>query len=351
LGQDSKTIRLAFIGIGYWGPNLLRSFIETEGCEVAGVSDLKPGRLAFVRARYPHLRTTSDYREFLDDPAVDAVCVATRVSAHHAVVKDALLAGKHVLVTKPMADSTAKAAEIVELASRQKRKVLVDHTFVFSSPVRKIRELIQTGELGRICYADLTRMNLGPPAPDLDVAWDFMPHDISILLHWFGEAPQAVSAQGWHFVRKDFCDVAMARLEFAGGRFARIHASWLSPQKVRQAYIFAERKMVIYDHLDPIAPVKVFGEAFDNRVGGGAEAAIDLKFGRGDILIPALAEGEPLKNECAHFVRALTTGERLVSGAEMGLDVVRILEAVSASMKRDGETVRLASSGTGSAPS
>lgn len=339
--KPSKVVRVAFIGMGYWGPNLLRNFLEVEGCQVAGVSDLKPGRLAFIRQRYPHLKITEDCREFLQDPSVDAVCVATPVSTHYRVVKDALLAGKHVLVTKPMTDSTATAAEIVALAASQRKIVLVDHTFVFSSPVNKIRELIQNGEVGTLCYLEMTRMNLGPPASEVDVVWDLVPHDISILLHWLGEFPCEVSAKGWRFVRKDLCDVAVVRLEFSSGIFANLHASWLSPQKTRQAYIFGERKMVKYDDLDPLGKVKVYDEGFDNRIGAGAQASIDFKYGRGDIRIPALREAEPLRTECTHLITSILEDKPLVSGADMGLQVVQVLEAISKSMDKGGTAVSI----------
>jgi len=339
--NSPKTVGLAFIGMGYWGPNLLRNFVEAEGCQVIGVSDLKPGRLAFVRKRYPYLKTTGDYKEFLDDPSVDAVCLATSVSSHYALAKAALQAGKHVLVTKPMADSEAKAAELVELAARQQKQVLVDHTFVFSGAVNRIRELIRGEELGRLCYIEMTRMNLGPPASEVDVVWDLMTHDISILLHWLGDLPREVSARGWRFVRKDLADVAFARLEFSDGIFANLHASWLCPQKTRQANIFGYRKMVRYDDVEPVAKVRVYDEGFDTRVGAQDRSAVELKYGRGDIRIPAFDEQEPLRKECALFISALREGKPLLSDAQMGLEVVKVLGAISASMEGCGEVVRV----------
>ena len=338
---SSKTVGLAFIGMGYWGPNLLRNFLEVEGCRVIGVSDLKPGRLAFVHKRYPHLKTTEDYKEFLDDPSVDAVCVATSVSSHYALAKAALLAGKHVLVTKPMADSEAKATEIFELAAKQQKQVLVDHTFIFSGGVNKVRELIQGGELGRLCYINMRRMNLGPPASEVDVVWDLMSHDMSILLHWLGELPHQVSARGWRFVRKDLSDVAFACLEFSDGVFSNLHASWLCPQRTRQADILGYNKMVRYDDLEPVAKVKIYAEGIDNRVGAQDRSVVEFKFGRGDIRIPAIDEQEPLRKECAHFINGITHGTPLLSDARMGLDVVKVLGAISASIERSGEPVRV----------
>jgi predicted dehydrogenase len=338
---SSKTVGLAFIGMGYWGPNLLRNFLEVEGCQVIGVSDLKPGRLAFVRKRYPYMKTTEDYKEFLDDPSVDAVCLATSVTSHYALAKAALLAGKHVLVTKPMADSEARATEIFELAAKQQKQVLVDHTFVFSGGVNKVRELIRGGELGRLCYIEMTRMNLGPPACEVDVVWDLMSHDISILLHWLGELPHQVSARGWRCVRKDLSDVAFACLEFSDGIFSNLHASWLCPQKTRQAGIFGYNKMVRYDDLEPVAKVKVYAEGFDNRIGAQDRSVVEFKFGRGEIRIPALDEQEPLRKECAHFIDGITHGKPLLSDARMGLEVVKVLGAISASIERSGEAVRI----------
>lgn len=339
--KSPKVVRIAFIGMGYWGPNLLRNFFEVEGCEVVAVSDLKSGRLAFVTKRYPQLKVTPDYRQLLDDRSIDAVCVVTPVTTHHGIVKDALLADKHVLVAKPMADSAAKAAEIVDLAAERGKQVLVDHTFVFSGPVARIRELIQSGELGRLCYLDMTRMNLGPPASEVDVVWDLMTHDISILLHWLGTLPREVSARGWRFVRKDLCDAAYAHLEFPDGTFVNLHVSWLSPQKTRQAHIFGSRKVVRYDDVDPAAKVKVYDEWYDTRIGATDQAAIDFKYGCGGVRIPALDEAEPLRKECTHFIRSLTEGTPLVSGAEMGLRVVQVLEAISDSIRRGGENVYL----------
>jgi len=341
MDTSPKTVGLAFIGMGYWGPNLLRSFVEVEGCQVIGVSDLKPGRLAFVRKRYPYLKTSADYKEFLDDPSVDAVCIATSVSSHYALAKAALLAGKHVLVTKPMTDSEAGSLEIVELAAKRQKRVLVDHTFVFSGAVNTVRELIQGGELGKLCYIEMRRMNLGPPASEVDVVWDLMTHDISILLHWLGELPRQVSARGWRFVRQDLSEVALARLEFSHGVFSNLHASWLCPQKTRQADIFGQRKMVRCDDLEPVEKVKIYDEGFDTRIGAQDRSVVEFKYGRGDIRIPTLDECEPLRKECAHFISGITDGKPLLSDAGMGLEVVRVLGAISASIERSGEAVRV----------
>ena len=251
-------LRIGVVGYGYWGPNLVRNFHETPGAQVFCVADKNPKRLDLLSSRYPGVKTMRDNRELLASPEVDAVAIATPVSTHTDLTIAALRAGKHVLVEKPMAETSAKCRTMIEEAKRAGRTLMVDHTFPFTGAVRKIKELIQSGELGEIYYYDSARVNLGLFQHDVSVIWDLAVHDLSILDSILPQKPIAVSATGMSHLQGQTEDIAYLTLYFAGNTIAHIHVNWLAPVKLRQTLIGGSKKMIVYDDLEPTEKIKIY---------------------------------------------------------------------------------------------
>lgn len=338
-------LKVGVIGCGYWGPNFVRNFQRTEGAEMVAVADLDPDRLARMRAILPHLETTTDAEALLSDPALDAVVVTTPVSSHFELARRALEAGKHVLVTKPFTRTSREAEELIALAERVGRVVMVDHTFVYTGAVRTIGELIEAGELGTLHYCDSARVNLGLLQPDTNVLWDLGPHDLSILEHWLRARPVKVSAVGSDpigYSEKGFESVVYVNLWLEDGMMAHLHLSWLSPVKLRRTLISGSRKMVVYDHLDPDHQVKIYDKGVDVT---SSEERYEMlvQYRVGNMHAPKVDQTEALELECRHFVECCRDGARPITGGEAGLRVVRVLEAAQLSMDRGGEVISLAS--------
>jgi predicted dehydrogenase len=335
------------IGYGYWGPNLVRNFSEAAGSRVVAVSDLRDERLERVRDRYPAVRTTGDYRRLLADPAVDAVVVATPVASHYRLAMAAIEAGKHVLVEKPLALGSAEAAALIEAARRRGLVLMVDHTFVYTGAVQKIKELVDGRRLGRLLYYDSVRVNLGLFQHDVDVLWDLAVHDLSIMDFVLDRLPRAVSAAGVAHVRGQPVNTAYLTCYFEDDVIAHFHVNWLAPVKIRRTLIGGDRQMIVYDDLEPSEKVKVYDKgitlANGNGAKGGNEAAYDLLVGyrAGDMYAPRLSLTEALHVEAEHFVDCVRTGREPVTGGEAGLRVVRILEAATQSLVERGRVVEL----------
>ncbi|MCA1647910.1 MAG: Gfo/Idh/MocA family oxidoreductase [Chloroflexi bacterium] len=328
-----KVIGIGVIGAGYWGPKHVRNFAAL-GAGMGWVADLDPARLASVHAEYPQLRTTTDFRELLAQTEVNAVVVATPVSTHAAVAAAALRAGKHVLVEKPLALSSADATELIELAERRGLVLMVGHTFLFNPAVHCLRELVESGELGEIYYAHAQRLNLGLFQRDINVVWDLAPHDISILMHVLGMPPTAASVQGHGYVRRHVEDVAQLNITFGERVGALIHVSWLDPNKVRRITIVGSRKMVVYDDIEPLEKIRIYDKGVEPPpVSGFGEFQLSYRYG--SITIPHLRSTEPLRAECQHFLHCIETGQTPTTDGRQGLSVVRVLEALDASL-RDG---------------
>jgi predicted dehydrogenase len=338
-------VGIGVIGYGYWGPNLVRNFSEADGSRVVAVSDLREERLARVRDRYPAVRTTSDYRELLADPAIDAIVVATPVATHHRLAMAAIEAGKHVLVEKPLAMSTAEGAALVEAARRRGVVLMVDHTFVYTGAVQKIRELVESGHLGRLLYYDSVRVNLGLFQHDVDVLWDLAVHDLSIMDFVLDRTPLAVSAAGVAHVRGQPVNTAYLTCYFAEDLIAHFHVNWLAPVKIRRTLLGGDRQMIVYDDLEPSEKVKVYdkGITLANGSTGGNEGAYDLLVGyrAGDMHAPQLSLREALHVEAEHFVDCIRTGREPITNGERGLGIVRILEAAARSLAERGRVVDL----------
>jgi predicted dehydrogenase len=335
--MTSHPIGVAVVGLGYWGPNIVRNLNELEGADPVVVCDLRPDALAAIRRRYPAVRTTTDFADVLADPRVDAVAIVTPVSTHYALAARALAAGKHVFVEKPLAASAAEARALVELAEREGLVLLPGHTFLYSPPVQMIRKLIASGELGEIYFISTSRVNLGLHQSDVSVAWDLGPHDFSILRYWLDETPAHASALSRGCIIPTIPDVAFVNLEFPSGTVAHVELSWLAPSKLRRTTVVGSRKMIVYDDTSP-EPVRVFDS--------GAELPNPETFGEytltyrtGDIVSPRLEVAEPLLREMDDFVRAIRDGTEPLSSATLGLEVVRIIEAVDASLDAHGARV------------
>jgi predicted dehydrogenase len=332
-------IRIAVVGLGYWGPNLVRNINEFPGAEPAVVCDLRPAALETITRRYPAVTGTTSFSEVLTDQSVDAVVIATPVSKHHSMAAAALRAGKHVFVEKPLAASSAEAADLIALADRLGLVLMPGHTFLYSPPVMMIRELIASGELGEIYFISTSRVNLGLHQPDVSVAWDLGPHDFSILHYWLGETAAFASAMSRGCIIPSIPDVAFINLEFPSGTVAHVELSWLAPSKLRRTTVVGSRKMVVYDDTSP-EPVRVFdsGAVLPNPESFGE---YKLTYRTGDILSPRVEVAEPLYREIEDFCSAIRSGTVPRSSATLGAEVVRMIEAVDVSLDRGGARIEI----------
>ncbi len=329
-GDAVHPVRAAVVGLGYWGPNLLRVLYEQPDVDVRYVCDLDPERLARTTGRYPSVQGTSSYQDLLDDPELDAVLLATPVHTHFELARSALEAGKHTFVEKPIASSSEEADELVRLAEEGGLSVMCGHTFLYSPAVRAVKDLIDAGELGDIYFVSSSRVNLGLHQRDASVIWDLAPHDYSILLHWLGEAPDWVSAVGRASVVTGITDVAFIDLSFPSGVLAHVELSWLAPSKLRRTVVVGSKKMVVYDDTS-VEPVRVFDSGVTYR-DPETFGEFHLSYRTGDIVSPHLDNSEPLALEVADFVASIRSGEPPTSTPELARDVVAMIESTEASL-------------------
>ncbi len=337
-----RHVKVGVLGAGYWGPKLIRNFQEIPDAEMAMVCDLQEDRLAHIGELYPAIRLTKDYRELLASD-VEAVAIATPIPTHYQLAKEALLAGKHVLVEKPLTSNSEQAEELVELAAETGLTLMVGHTFEYNPAVEYLRRLVSSGELGRIYYINATRVNLGIFQPDINVVWDLAPHDVSILMFVLGAVPVNVSARGGAYVQRRIHDVAYLTLHFPGEVLADVRVSWLDPCKIRRITVVGSRKMVVYDDVEPTEKIKIYDKGVDVPPYSDTFEEFHLSYRYGDITTPAIPNVEPLRVECEHFLHCVRTGEKPRSDGQNGLEVVRILEAATRSLLNGGmrENVRL----------
>jgi predicted dehydrogenase len=336
-------IRVGVIGYGYWGPNLVRNFMECPDTQVVSVADLNEGCLDAVRRRYPRVETTTDHREVLNDPSIDAVAISTPVTSHFELAIAALKAGKHVLVEKPMTASSDQALRLIEEAERRKLVLMVDHTFVYTGAVRKIRELLDRDTLGQIYYYDSTRVNLGLFRHDIDVIWDLAVHDLSILEYLFPQAPIAVSATGISHVKGSVENIAYVTAFYESSLIAHLSVNWLSPVKIRRALIGGSRQMIVYDDLESSEKIKLYDKGI--TVKNGPESLYNLLVGyrSGDMYCPQLDVTEALLVEIKHFAECIGTAKKPLTDGWSGLRVVSVLEAATLSMRDKGHSVAVRS--------
>ena len=334
-------INIGLIGYGYWGPNLARNFARMADCRLAAICEAKPDRAQQAALAYPHCWIGSDSASMLVETDVDAVVIATPVGAHYRLAKQALQAGKHVLVEKPITETSAQALELVELAERKNLVLAVDHTFLFTGAVRKIKELVDSKTLGDFLYLDSVRINLGLFQPDVNVLYDLAPHDLSIVGHLLGESPKWVWAMGACHAGVGQENIVYLHLEYPGGLPAHFHLSWLAPVKIRKTLIAGSERMVVYDDLDQGEKVKVYDKGITVNPDTESIHNIKVAYRTGDMFAPKLSQREALSLETEHFLRCLRGEETPLCPGRAGLDVVRILEAAQRSLKKGGSRVEV----------
>jgi predicted dehydrogenase len=329
-----RRVRIGVIGLGYWGPNLVRVLHEISQAEVSWACDVSRAALRRIALRYPSVRRTMSLERVLRDRTVDAVMIATPVSTHYELAAAALQAGKHVFVEKPLAASSAEAERLVELAEERDLVLMPGHTFLYSPPVNLIRDLITSGELGSIHFISTSRVNLGLHQPDVSVAWDLGPHDFSILRYWLDESPVRVSAVARSCILPDTPDVAFINLEFPSGTLAHVELSWLAPSKLRRTAVVGSEKMVVYDDTSN-EPVRIFdsGVSLPDPESFGQ---YKLTYRTGAIVSPSIAPVEPLAAELADFLSAICHDSEPLSSMYVGVDVVRVIEAAERSLANSG---------------
>ena len=328
-------LRVAVIGAGYWGPNLVRNLNEAPGAEPVAVADLSKERLDAIHKRFPAVRVTTDHTELFNDKNIDAVAIATPVNTHRKLAEQALAAGKHVFVEKPLAATSVDAEAMVRAAEKAGRILMVGHTFVYNPAVVTVRGLIESGELGRINYVDSQRVNLGLHQFDINVLWDLGPHDVSISLYWLGEEPDWVQCIGACYVQPEIEDVVFLTMGFPSGALAHAHLSWLAPSKLRTMTVVGSKKMAVYDDVHPQERVKVY----DFGVEELSSEELRRSYRAGDIHSPRVAITEALQLEMRHFVDCVQNGKKPRSDGEAGLRVVRVLEAGMRSLRSGGARV------------
>jgi predicted dehydrogenase len=334
-------IRIGVIGYGYWGPNLVRNFAEVKGARVGFVTDLRRERLDLAQARYPYITTSTDHRELIQDPRVDAVVIATTVNTHFELAMAALEAGKHVLVEKPITSTSEQALRLIEAAERRRLVLMVDHTFVYTPAVMKMRELAASGELGDIYYYDSVRINLGLFQHDVNVLWDLAVHDLSIMDYVLGKMPVAVSATGLSHVAGKPENIAYMTMFFDGNLIGHVHANWLAPVKVRRTLVGGSRKMVVFDDLEASEKIKVYDRGISLNPSPENVYQMLVGYRTGDMWAPQLAVREALLTEATHFVECVEQRKTPVTDGHAGLRVVRLLEAATRSMGNQGNTASI----------
>jgi predicted dehydrogenase len=344
------SVRVAVIGLGYWGPNLARVVAAAEGGRLVALCDPDPNRLDHAAGRYPDARTFSDPLAVFADPGIDAVVLTTPADTHFELARAALEAGKHVLVEKPMARTVVEADELVSIASERSLVLMPGHVFLYNAAVRKVRDYIESGELGDIYYVYSQRSNLGQVRRDVNAMWNFAPHDISIIAHWLDAVPDRVAARGFSFLQPGIDDVVFLTLDYPGGIGAHAHISWLDPHKVRLMTVVGSEKMLVYDDVSADARIRLYDKGVTRtRIAGEGPPAqasryetfaeFQLLLRAGDVLIPKIEFSEPLQAEMDDFLAAIRDGRPPLSHSGTGRDVVRVLEAAQRSLDLTGVPV------------
>jgi len=334
-----RTISVGVVGCGYWGPNLLRNFHSLAGCDVKVICDLDIKRLSHMKSLFPDVETSTDFEAVLARADIDALVIATAAHTHFKMGKASLLAGKHTFIEKPMATSAAECDELIRIAKEKKLTLMVGHTFLYSSPVRKIKEIVASGDIGEIRYISSRRLNLGLFQRHINVAWDLAPHDISIILYVTGMLPDSINCQGNSHVTKGVEDVTNMCMNFQRGVFATVQNSWLDPRKVREMTIVGSRRMIVYDDVQPLEKIRIYDTRVETPPHYDTFAEFTFSYHYGDSYIPFVKQEEPLKVECQHFLDCITTGQTPITDGTHGASVVRVLEASTKSLRRNGSSV------------
>jgi predicted dehydrogenase len=335
-------INIGVVGYGYWGPNVARNFHTTPGARVGAISDADEGSLLRAAQTFPGVQTARDYGELVRATDLDVIAIVTPVSSHFEIAKAALLNGKHIFIEKPFTASTAEAEELIELADRKNLKIMVDHTFLFTGAVRKIKELIDDGVLGELYYFDSIRVNLGLFQKDVNVVWDLAPHDLSIMDHLIDRVPTAVMATGVAHFNNALEDVAYITIYFPGNVIAHLNVNWLSPVKIRTTLIGGQKKMLVWNDLVSDEKIRVYDKGVEGMEGNKEHTyGLRVSYRSGDMWAPRVNQVEALKGETAYFVDCINNDLTPTNDGKAGLRVVRMLEAIITSLKQGGALVRL----------
>lgn len=333
-------IRIAVIGAGHWGPNLIRNFHNQRTSQVAWVIDTTPSRLEEVRSRFPDVRVSSAMQDALGDASVDAVTISTPTVTHYAIAKAALEAGKHVLVEKPITSDPAQGDELCALSEKVGRILMVGHVFLYNAAIQRVKQHIDEGLLGRVYYVSMVRTNLGPIRVDVNAAWDLASHDVSVVNYWLGHAPLSAAALGGSWINPGIEDAVFATLRFPDQVLVNLHASWLNPKKAREITVVGERRMLTVDDMNLSEPIRIYDkQVTDARISPGfidTFASFRASVRDGDITIPKISLGEPLKAECDHFIDCIRDGTAPRTGGRDGVAVVRALAAIQRSIANNG---------------
>lgn len=341
----TQPLSIGVVGCGYWGPNLVRNFDALAQANVQALCDKSEKRLAHMHARFPEAAQFKNFDEMLSKADLDAVAVATPVHTHFKLAKAALLAGKHVLVEKPMASSVAECDELNKIADEKGLTLMVGHTFLYSEPIHRIAEIISMGDIGEVRYINTQRLNLGLFQKDINVAWDLAPHDISIILHVLGQLPESVNCQGNAHITEGIEDVTNISLNFSGKKFATIQSSWLEPRKVRQMTIVGTKRMIVYDDVEPREKLRIYDVRVERPPHYDTFGQFHYSYHYGDSYIPHMHQEEPLKVLAQHFVDCIRKGNRPISCGHRGAELVSILEACSESLAAGGAAIPVTGSG------
>jgi len=334
-------INVGVIGCGYWGPNHVRNFNALSNCNMLVCCDRDVRRLERMNRLYPMLETTTKADDLFNDPRLDAIVIATPVFTHYDLGSKALSSGKHVLIEKPISHSIETCLSLIELAEEMKRVLMVGHTFEYTAAVNKVKQIMDSGELGEPLYISSIRVNLGLFQPDINVSWDLAPHDISIITYLLGDMPQNVNCQGKSHYKKDIEDVATITLNYTNGVIAFIHSSWLDPNKIRKTTIVGSKKMLLYDDIESQEKIKIYDKGVNAPPYYDTYGDFQFSYRYGDIYCPRLEDYEPMRKQTEHFLECIESGMRPRSCGYSGLRVVSVLEAASKSLRRNGQSVRV----------
>lgn len=338
--MDYEMKRIGVIGVGYWGPNLVRNFDSISESELVAICDLDPANIENIKSRYPDVNDYDDVDTMFENENLDGVVIATPTATHYGLAKRALNAGLHVFVEKPLTVEAWESEELIEIAKEKDLVLFVGHIFLHSAPVMKLRELIASGELGEITYISCKRLNLGPVRSDVSSLYDLATHDISIILHLLGEQPESVTCQGLDHIKDGIHDVINLTMKFPNNKMGMVHCSWLDPRKERVLTVVGDRKMAIYDDLSD-EKIKVYDKGVSRHSKSGEFADFQLSYRHGDMYSPWLQQQEPLRGECSEFVRCMVEGDVPRTDGVNGLSVVEVLEAANKSLFENGAPVTI----------
>lgn len=334
-------IKVAVIGVGYWGPNIVRNLSAHPDIDVQYCADLNNDRLKYIKGQYPAISMTKDYKEIMNNTNIDLVAICTPVFAHYEMAKEALMAGKHIFIEKPMTATSAQAEELVNIAEQRNLKIFVDHTFIFTGAVKKIKQLIESEELGDLYYFDSVRVNLGLFQHDINVVWDLAPHDISIMYYLLGQHPESVLATGSDHLGNGLEDVAYMTVYYPNNLIAHIHTNWLSPVKIRQTLLAGSKKMVVWDDNQPSEKVRIYDKGIKVLKSKNEIYNTLIQYRTGDMYCPKIDATEALKAEANDIVDCILNNKKPLVDGKAGWMVIKILEAAQRSIKARGKEVKV----------